>query len=63
MVIDFDFDRVTNIEFGVGRENEDQSQQFFEAVPVDEGVQKALVEMVQTTIVIMRKNNDKPELY
>lgn len=63
MIIDFDFDRVANIEFGVGRENEDQSLQFFEAVPVDEGVQKALVEMVQTTIVIMRKNNDKPELY
>ncbi len=63
MVVDFDFDNIKNIEFGVGRELEDQDQQFFEAVPVDESIQKALVEMAKVTIGIMNKSSDKPRLY
>ncbi|MEG1031985.1 MAG: DUF4868 domain-containing protein [Acinetobacter sp.] len=63
MVVDFDFDNIKNIEFGVGRESEDQNQQFFEAVPADESVQKALVEMVKATIGIMNKSSINPSLY
>ena len=63
MVIDFDFDNIKNIEFGVGRESEDQNQQFFEAVPIDANVQKALVEMAKATVEIMNKNGLSPTLY
>ena len=60
MVLDFDFDNIKNIEFGVGRELEDQNQQFFEAVPVDVSVQKALVEMAKATVEIMNKSSPSP---
>ena len=63
MVVDFDFDNIENIEFGVGRESEDQNQQFFEAVPVDVSVQKALVEMAKATVRIMNKSSPSPSLY
>ena len=63
MVIDFDFDNIKNIEFGVGRESEDQNQQFFEAVPIDANVQKALVEMAKATVEIMNKSSPSPDLY
>ncbi|WP_010113738.1 Kiwa anti-phage protein KwaB-like domain-containing protein [Acinetobacter sp. P8-3-8] len=63
MVLDFDFDNIKNIEFGVGRELEDQNQQFFEAVPVDVSVQKALVEMAKATVEIMNKSSPSPDLY
>lgn len=63
MNVDFDFDNVQSVEFGVGRESEDKDQQFFEAVPADESVQKALVEMVKATLGIMNKSSDNPNLY
>ncbi|WP_179995062.1 Kiwa anti-phage protein KwaB-like domain-containing protein [Acinetobacter sp. YH16053] len=63
MAIDFDFSNIKNIEFGVGRESEDQNQQFFEAVPVDVNVQKALVEMAKATVEIMNKSSPSPDLY
>ncbi|ENX14350.1 hypothetical protein F894_02592 [Acinetobacter sp. CIP 51.11] len=63
MFVDFDFDNIKNIEFGVGRESEDQNQQFFEAIPVDVSVQKALVEMAKATVEIMNKSSPSPDLY
>ena len=63
MAIDFDFSNIKNIEFGVGRESEDQNQQFFEAVSVDVNVQKALVEMAKATVEIMNKSSPSPDLY
>lgn len=63
MNVDFNFDNVQSVEFGVGRELEDKDQQFFEAVPADESVQKALVEMVKATLGIMNKSSLSPSLY
>lgn len=61
MNLEFDLNKVTIIEFGVGRDN--GSSQSFVAVPVDGNVQSALYEMVLATLNLMRQGDNEPELY
>lgn len=61
MKLAFDLDKVTLIEFGVGRD--DGNGQAFVAVPVDAKVQKALREMTQATWQAMQQNEDGPTKY
>lgn len=61
MKLDFDLEKVTVTEFGVGRDDGDG--QTFIAVPVDADVQTALREMVQATWDAMEKDEDGPAKY
>lgn len=61
MKLEFDLDRVTVTEFGVGRD--DGNGQSFTMVPVDSDVQSALREMVQATWSAMEKDGDGPANY
>lgn len=61
MKLDFDLDKVTVTEFGVGRDEGDG--QTFVAVPVDADVQGALREMVQATWDAMQQDEDGPAKY
>lgn len=61
MKLDFNLEKVTVTEFGVGRDDGDG--QTFVAVPVDAGVQAVLREMVQATWDAMQKDEDGPAKY
>ncbi len=61
MKLDFDLERVTVTEFGVGIDDGDE--QTFMAVPVDAQVQAALREMVQATWDAMQSDEDGPARY
>ena len=61
MRLDFDFEKVSVTEFGVGLD--DGNGQSFVAVPVDAGVQDALREMAQATWDAMQKDEDGPGKY
>lgn len=61
MTLAFDFNNVTFIEFGVGRD--DGNGQTFVAVPVDDKVQTALHDMTQATWQAMQKDEDGPTKY
>lgn len=61
MNLNFDFTNVTTTEFGVGKE--ENGGDVFVAVPVDNGVQGAVVEMAATTWSTMSANAVAPEQY
>lgn len=61
MKLAFDLDKVTLVEFGVGRD--DGNGQAFVAVPVDAKVQTALREMTQATWQAMQQDEDGPTKY
>src|SRR5690606_41504880 len=54
MSLEFDLKNVQTVEFAVGRD-EDEDQRFY-LVPVDKGVQRVLVEMVDATWQAMEKS-------
>lgn len=56
MSLEFDLKNVQTVEFAVGRD-EDEDQRFY-LVPVDKGVQRVLVEMVDATWQAMEKSED-----
>lgn len=59
--LQFDLGSVSVIEFGVGRDL--GGGQAFQMIPVDAGVQAALVEMVQATWAAMKTANQAPSRY
>jgi hypothetical protein len=59
--MNFDLNAITLTEFGLGRDN--QVDNPFTVIPVDNDVQIALQSMAQTTEAMMKKNADKPTLY
>lgn len=61
MKLAFDLNKVTLVEFGVGRD--DGNGQAFVAVPVDAKVQTALREMTQATWQAMQQDEDGPTKY
>lgn len=61
MNLAFDLNKVTLIEFGVGRD--DGNGQTFVAVPVDAKVQTTLCEMTQATWQAMQQDEDGPTKY
>ena len=61
MTIEFNFDAVATTEFGVGREGADGAE--FRVVPVDAGVQSALLSMAQATIDRMAAAESGPAEY
>lgn len=61
MNLAFDLNKVTLVEFGVGRD--DGNGQAFVAVPVDAKVQTALREMTQATWQAMQQDEDGPTKY
>lgn len=61
MNLAFDLNKVTLVEFGVGRD--DGNGEAFVAVPVDVKVQTALREMTQATWQAMRQDEDGPTKY
>lgn len=61
MKLAFDINKVTLVEFGVGRD--DGNGQTFVAVPVDAKVQTALREMTQATWQTMQQDEDGPTKY
>ncbi|MEZ5660432.1 MAG: DUF4868 domain-containing protein [Burkholderiaceae bacterium] len=61
MKLAFDLNKVTFVEFGVGRD--DDNGQAFVAVPVDAKVQTALREMSQATWWAMQQDEDGPRKY
>jgi hypothetical protein len=61
MKLSFDLNKVTLVEFGVGRD--DRNGQAFLAVPVDTKVQTALREMTQATWHAMHQDEDGPTKY
>lgn len=61
MNLEFDFDNVMHVEFGVGKDDGDG--QTFVAVPVDAPVQAALQEMIQATWNMMQNDEDGPVKY
>lgn len=61
MKLEFDLQKVTLAEFGVGREDGDG--QTFVAVPVDARVQSMLGEMVQATWCAMQGDEEGPKKY
>lgn len=63
MALDFDLNNVTCVEFGVGREIEQNNQQCFEIVPIDTTVQTALLEMVSNTLGIMQNHSSNLNIY
>lgn len=63
MALDFDLNNVTCFEFGVGREVEQNNQQYFEVVPIDTTVQTALLEMVSNTLGIMQNHSSNLNIY
>jgi hypothetical protein len=63
VALDFDLNNVTCVEFGVGREIEQNNQQCFEIVPIDTTVQTALLEMVSNTLGIMQNHSSNLNIY
>jgi hypothetical protein len=61
MKLQFDFDSVDTVEFGVGREV--HGAQTFVAVSVDVDVQIVLREMAEATWEAMQQHAEAPELY
>lgn len=61
MTLDFDFQNANTTEFGVGRD--DDGDQSFELVPVDDEVQDALGEMAEATWRAMQELSDNPARY
>jgi hypothetical protein len=61
MKLAFDLNKVTLVEFGVGRD--DGNGQAFVVVPVDTKVQRALREMTQATWQAMQQDEDGPTKY
>ena len=61
MKMEFDLNKVTLVEFGVGRDGD--SGQYFVAVPVDNKVQRALREMTQATWQAMQQDENGPTRY
>ncbi len=61
MNLEFELNKVTVTEFGVGRD--DGNGQTFVAVPVDAGVQAVLRDMVEATWHAMQKDEDGPTKY
>src|SRR5690554_2176694 len=61
MNLAFDLNKVTLVEFGVGRD--DGNAQAFVAVPVDAKVQTALREMTQATWQAMQQDENGPTKY
>jgi len=59
--LEFDLNKVESIEFGVGRD--DGNGEYYVAVPVDQGVRTALLEMVQATWRAMKEDEDGPTRY
>ena len=61
MKLEFDFENVSVVEFGVGLD--DDKDQHFVTVPVDAGVQSALREMAQATWSAIQRDKDGPKKY
>ncbi len=61
MTLNFDFEKVQTVEFGVGRDEDDN--QTFRLMPVDGDVQAALREMAQATWIAMQDETDSPQKY
>src|SRR2546428_6737653 len=61
MTLNFDFKQVKTIEFGVGRDDDDD--QSFHLLPIDRDVQDALREMVEATWAAMQRDTDSPPKY
>jgi hypothetical protein len=61
MRIDFDFESVASIEFGVGLD--EAGQDIFRLIMVDGDVQRALQEMASTTVNAMTEVNEIPSQY
>ena len=61
MEIEFDLEAVKIVEFGVGRDGE--NERIFVTVPVDDSVQKVLKEMVHATLDRMKKDENGPSEY
>lgn len=61
MTLNFDFEKVKTVEFGVGRDGDDG--QTFRLMPVDGNVQAALREMAQATWAAMQDATDSPQQY
>ena len=61
MNLTFNLDNVHLVEFGVGRNNGNVT--VFEAVPVDDKVQKALLDITQGTWEAMQQNTNEPAKY
>lgn len=61
MRLDFDFNKVSVTEFGIGIDDGDGQR--FVAVPVDAKVQKVLREMAQATWDVLQKDENGPQIY
>lgn len=61
MNLNFDFQNVTNTEFGIGHDNDNDQTFFF--VPVDATVQGALFEMAQATWIAAQALTKTPTKY
>lgn len=61
MTLDFDFEQVKTVEFGVGRDED--AGQTFHLMPIDGDVQSALREMAQATWAAMQDESDSPQKY
>lgn len=61
MTLHFDFQHVTTVEFGVGRD--DGSSETFSLVPVDSQIQEALREMAETTWNAIQESGNTPPMY
>ncbi len=53
--LEFDTNNVIHTEFGVGQDQDEDNEEVFVVVPVDEEVQNALQEMVEATWKKMQK--------
>jgi hypothetical protein len=61
MTLNFDFEQIKTVEFGVGRD--DGVGQTFRLLTVDGDVQGALREMAEATWVAMQRDSDSPSKY
>lgn len=62
MDLNFDFDSIANVEFGVGLD-EDNKDRVFYLVPVDPQIQGALVDMARETLNGINRIDEEPGLY
>lgn len=60
-MLDFDFNQIVAVEFGIGRDNEDSRT--YSLMAVDRDVQDALVEMTKTTWITMQNITNNPLQY